>query len=254
MTTRSNLIKRLSDLEFYKKLPVRIFRFLTRLYHEKIFFKVATKESVFTSIWKSNYWADDESLSGPGSTLAYTETIRRELPLVFEKFGIKSVFDAPCGDFTWMKEVLKTTQVNYTGGDIVKGIVSQNQAYSNEHTKFVVFDITAMPFPKADLWICRDVFFHLSHKDIVASLQQFAASEIPYFLTTTHKNNGFSNTDIHTGDFRLIDLFAPPYNFPADVLYRFEDYIPPHPPREMCLFTRDQIGQVVSQLNPDFSA
>lgn len=241
-------LKKLTQSGIYKRLPQYIAFYLKRVYHEKIVFKIGSKESVFTSIWKNNYWSDSESLSGPGSSLTYTENIRKELPILFKELSIKDVFDAPCGDFIWMKEVVKDTEINYKGGDIVKGIINNNSVYKNERVDFVVFDITEEQPPKSDLWICRDVFFHLSDKDIFSALKQFAESEVPYLLTTTHKNDtNFSNSDIVSGDFRLIDLFQYPYNFPQQVLYRFDDYIDPHPPREMCLFTREQIKQVLSE-------
>ncbi len=41
------------------------------------------------------------------------------------------------------------------------------------------------PLPKADLWLCRDVLFHLPNKDVITVLANFANSEIPYLLTTT---------------------------------------------------------------------
>jgi hypothetical protein len=73
-------------------------------------------------------------------------------------------------------------------------------------------------------------------------LQNFINSKIPYLLTTTHINDGkIRNKDIATGDFRLIDLFAAPYHFPMDVLFRIEDWKMPDPKREMCLWTREQI-------------
>ena len=37
--------------------------------------------------------------------------------------------------------------------------------------------------------------------------------------------------DISTGDFRFIDLFSKPYNFPSDPLYVIEDWIAPDPER-----------------------
>lgn len=244
------ITRNIFNLNFYKRLPMVLGQIINRIYHERVLFKIASKDSVFTSIWKNNYWSDNESLSGPGSSLAYTENIRKRLPVLFTEFSIKDVFDAPCGDFTWMKEVVKNTQIRYTGGDIVKGIIKSNHIYQNEKVNFIVFDITEQQPPQSDLWICRDVFFHLSNKDILSSLKQFVKSEVPYLLTTTHKNTShFSNSDIVSGDFRLIDLFEHPYHFPKNVLYRFEDYIDPHPPREMCLFTSEQIAQII----PDFS-
>jgi hypothetical protein len=70
----------------------------------------------------------------------------------------------------------------------------------------------------------------------------FINSKISYLLTTTHKNtNNFKNKNIKTGDYRHIDLFAHPFNFPANPLVRIDDYVLPDPEREMCLFSREQI-------------
>jgi hypothetical protein len=55
-------------------------------------------------------------------------------------------------------------------------------------------------------------------------------------------NHGdINNLDIATGDFHLIDLFSAPYNFDANVLFRIDDTIPNEKPREMCLWSREQI-------------
>jgi hypothetical protein len=97
--------------------------------------------------------------------------------------------------------------------------------------------------------ICRDCLFHLSNRDIVLLLQNFVASNSSYLLTNTHVNDGsIVNTDIKAGDFRLIDLFSEPFCLPKDVLYRIDDYVQPFPPREMCLWDREQISSAVQEL------
>ncbi|WP_283743517.1 class I SAM-dependent methyltransferase [Sideroxydans sp. CL21] len=200
-------------------------------------------EDRFTEIYRNNYWGNFESVSGNGSTLEASQNLRRQLPGLVEKFSIQTIFDAPCGDFHWMREALKNIQVNYIGGDIVRALVdAHNSNYKNAKTTFIHMDITKDSFPASDLMICRDCLFHLAYKDTKLALQNFIDSGIPYLLTTTYVNNGaFSNQDIVTGSFRLIDLFSAPYNFPKDVLYRIDDTIPRETSREMCLWSRDQI-------------
>ena len=96
--------------------------------------------------------------------------------------------------------------------------------------------------------ICRDCLFHLSFNDTKLFLQNFIESKILYLLTTTYINNGeFSNQNIKTGDFRLIDLFSAPYHFEENVLYRIEDSIPNETPREMCLWSREQIISAIGK-------
>jgi len=176
--------------------------------------------------------------------------LRRELPILFQQFSIKTVFDAPCGDFNWMKNVVESTEIRYVGGDIVAELIMRNQAaFSLEHVSFVQINVIDDQFPAADLWLCRDCLIHFSYSDICRTLQNFVASGIPYVLTTSHINSsGFSNADITTGEARLLDLFSAPFLFSTEAKFRIKDWVKPHPPREMVLFTRDQVIQANSKL------
>jgi hypothetical protein len=203
---------------------------------------------IFTKIYKENRWKDPESVSGAGSTLKYTENLRKELPTLVEKFGIKSIIDAPCGDFNWMKEILPGLNVNYIGGDIVEPLINNlNSLYANKTTNFSVLDITQDTLPSADLMICRDCLFHLHPDSVKQFFTNFLSSDIKYLLTTTHinQNNEFQNvTKLRYGDFKRIDLFSHPYSLPKNVLFRIKDYINGFPPREMILFQKNQLQNI----------
>jgi hypothetical protein len=199
-------------------------------------------ESRFTRIYKLNFWGSKESVSGEGSTLSCTKNLRKQLPLLFQRFSIKTVFDAPCGDFNWMRHVVANCDIDYVGADIVAPLIEENNArYGRPNIRFTHVDITRGPFPEADLWMCRDCLFHLSYEDTRQALERFVDSGIPYLLTTTFENGGsFQNRDIRSGEFRFIDLFSKPYSLPKDVLFRIDDYLGSlH--REMCLWSRAQI-------------
>ena len=207
----------------------------------------------FTAIYTKNTWGNDESASGWGSTLAYTAPLRAKLPELFQRYQVGTVFDAPCGDFNWFRHVLKDNPLTYIGGDIVAPMIERlNGQYGDSRIHFVHIDLIAQPFPKADLMICRDCLFHLSFRDTRAVLANFVASGIPYLLTTTYANDDgqLRNRDIETGDFRYIDLFSPPYGLPRDVGFRVNDFQPPEPRREMCLWTREQVELALGQFNP----
>lgn len=201
-------------------------------------------EDRFSTIYEMNYWREGESASGTGSTFSYTENVRAQLPQLFSAFEIATVFDAPCGDFNWMKHVVEKHPLTYIGGDIVKAMIDDNNTkYQKTDVDFIHIDLTSGDFPDADLMICRDCLFHLSVDDTRTVLQNFCASNIAYLLTTTHLvADGFQNTDIESGDFRRIDLFSAPYNLPTDVLFRFDDWQEPEPEKEMCLWRRDQVA------------
>ena len=203
-----------------------------------------SNEDRFTWIYKNDHWECRESVSGTGSTLEYTENLRKELPNLFSRHSIQKGFDAPCGDFIWMSHLLPSVKLEYIGGDIVKPLIDNlNSKHKSANISFVHFDLVKEIPPEVDLMICRDCLFHLSFQDTKSVLENFIKSKSTYLLSTTHKNMGssFTNRDISTGDFRCIDLFSKPYSFPADPLYVIEDWIAPYPERQMCLWSREQV-------------
>jgi len=238
------------NLKNLKKFTSSIKYKINRIFHEKILFKMVSKEKIFASIWRNNYWGSIESLSGPGSTLDYTLEIRKKMPIMFEKLNIKSVFDAPCGDLHWMQHVLKEANFTYLGGDIVGDIIMANKSkFSNSRVNFIKFDMTADRFPDADVWLSRAVFYHLSNRDIYLALEQFAASNIKYILTTSHiTGNDHINEDIKTGDWRLLNLTMPPFIFPHKPIWEVNDYIDPHPAATLTLWSKEQILSILPAL------
>lgn len=230
-----------------KKIVKYPFQVKARRDFETKILSLSNVETKFTLIYKKNFWGSKESVSGGGSTLQYTENLRKELPALLEKFSIRSIFDAPCGDFNWMKELLPSIDVIYIGADIVSELIdSHNQRYKNEKVHFLKLNLIADSFPDADLMICRDCLFHLSYDDVRNLLKNFVRSNISYLLTTTHKNtNQFQNRDIKSGDCRSIDLFSAPFNFPQTPLARIDDWVVPYPEREMCLWSREQIAAIL---------
>jgi len=205
--------------------------------------------AVFESHAASNHWRNPESVSGDGSTLDYTYNLRRELAKFVRAFRVASMFDAPCGDFNWMRAVEFPQGFAYTGGDIVASLAEANRArYAAPGRAFTRFDITSDPFPDADLWFCRDCLFHLPSETALAALRGFARSRIGYVMTTTHLNvTNFENRDVEAGGFRMLDLYKPPYSLPREVLFRIADYVHPFPPRELCVWSRAQVAAALGQ-------
>jgi len=176
----------------------------------------AYMESTFASFYTDNRWGDSESASGPGSNLDSTTKLRNELPQLLAEVGSKTLLDAPCGDFNWIKEThLRLEQ--YTGVDVVADIVTRNQKlYGNERTTFLVRDLTRDKLPRADVILCRDCFIHLSYRHIAAAIRNFKRSRSAYLLTNTYPLFR-SNQNIKTGGFRPINLRLPPFDFPTSI-------------------------------------
>ena len=138
----------------------------------------------------------------------------------------------------WMRLVLDEVDIAYTGGDISPYVIDLNRSRYPE-LAFEVFDISKDPFPKADLWHCRDCLFHLSNELIWRALANFAESDIDYALITTHRGI-LKNVDIETGGWRYLSLTRPPFNFPEPEVslrdYRFGEF-----PRFLGLWRRETI-------------
>jgi len=237
------VFKKLADRKFLVRVPSLIRYYFVKLVHDKLLFRFLSKEAVFSSIFKSNYWGNNESVSGPGSTLVQTLEIRQAMPELFKNLNINSVFDAPCGDAKWMWDWIEKSDVKYIGADIVGQLIDINRLnFHKKGVSFIKFDITAEQFPDVDVWLCRAVLFHFSNKDIYSALEKFVQSNIPYILTTncvTDANH--SNIDIHTGGWRSLNLMLAPFNFPPDPIWEVDDCVPPHPPMKLSLWSREQV-------------
>lgn len=202
--------------------------------------RMATPEDRFTFIYRTNFWNADQSVSGPAASLENTAELRAQLPDLFRRYGIKRLFDGPCGDFYWMRHLVAEHLVDYVGGDIVRMMVERNRkSFGSERITFVHLDITRDTFPTADLWLCRASFCNLSQADVFAALQRFAASDVRYMLASCTNPDGFANTDIITGDYRRIDLQSPPYSLPPE-LDRLKDG-----DDEMRLWSREQVAEAL---------
>jgi hypothetical protein len=211
---------------FFKILYYLSFKNYIKKKNKKKILEIRSVEEKFSKIYSTNYWSDNESKSGTGSSLKSTENIRVHLPKILEKFSIKKLFDAPCGDFNWMFHVLQNTEIEYLGSDIVTDLIILNKKkYENNKIKFSKLDIRIDKLPKFDLMICRDTLFHFSYNDIFLFFNNFLSSKIKYILLTSHLNSEykFENKDITTGDFRKICFFSKPFNFEKSFLYNFDD-------------------------------
>jgi len=178
----------------------------------------------FSHIFSNNIWGSQESVSGPGSEVVRTEKYRQNLLKLLHKYKLYKIFDAPCGDFNWMKKFLEENNntFEYLGGDIVSELIDSNIKNYPSYN-FLEIDLTSDKFPKADIFHCRDLLFHLSYDNIYKILENFINSEIPYILFSNHESLYLKNIDIKNGGFRYLDFRRPPFNFDT-VLEKINDY------------------------------
>lgn len=162
----------------------------------------------FTEIFEKNLWASAESVSGGGSEMQNTEVIRRELPVLLQKFGIKSILDIPCGDWNWMKSV-DLCGASYIGADIVPDLIERNKSLYPS-TDFRVLDLTSDALPKVDLIFTRDCLGHLSNDNVSKAIRNCQESGSKYLLATSFTKWDM-NPDIENGGWKCINLMIPPF-------------------------------------------
>lgn len=204
---------------------------------KRLILRLLPTQKRFELIYSANQWNSDESVSGPGSESKATEALRRELPRLIRELRIESILDAPCGDFNWMEHVVDEVQVRYTGLDIVRELICQNNdAFASDRIEFIHGNIITGPVPRADLIICRDCFIHLSFRDAARAIEVFKASGSKYLLASNRPHIE-RNEDITTGGWRAMNLALPPYNYPEPILKIQET----RPGKEMCLWDLAQL-------------
>jgi SAM-dependent methyltransferase len=173
-------------------------------------------EAVFTEIYRRNTWGDRESLSGPGSSVMRTRYLRPRLIALIAELDVRSVLDAGCGDFNWLR-LAELPGVVYTGVDIVEALVAQNiERHSSPNRAFLKADLLSDPLPQADLIFCRDCLVHFSFEDIRRALANLKKCGATWLLATTFTALE-RNEDIETGGWRPLHLQLAPLGFPAPV-------------------------------------
>ncbi|MEN6350458.1 MAG: class I SAM-dependent methyltransferase [Syntrophomonas sp.] len=186
-------------------------------------------KDIFEKIYQGNMWGDKESVSGPGSRIDATREITRLLPELIERFQIKSILDAACGDFNWMRHLILNVD-RYIGVDIVRELINKNtQLYTNRQRTFITRDISSEPLPQVDLIICRDCLVHLPFEKIRRVISNFKNSRSKYLLTTNFTGIN-ENSEINTGNWRRLNFEIDPFNFPQPLFVIIE-----HPPFDKTL-------------------
>lgn len=177
---------------------------------------------IFGEVYGRVAWGDAETKSGRGSRMDRTKALRVQLPDLLRELGVKSILDAGCGDFNWMRSV-DLSDIDYVGVDVVDAVSAANAAtYGGDKVRFLAADITLGRLPTCDAVLCRDVLIHLSNTDVHAALAAFRASGARLLLATTHRGVT-RNLDIDTGGWRSINLELAPFSMPQPIRLVVED-------------------------------
>ena len=176
--------------------------------------EAAQLTSTFNRIYAERTWGTDSTgkygTSGGGSTLEITREYRSYIEDFMKKHAVKSVIDAGCGDWSF-SSAMDWGDASYLGVDIASDVVEAvRKKHEKGKIKFQVGDITE-DLPAADLLISKDVLQHLSnelmHKFIKNNLRK---GKYKWVILTNDRSSG-ENQDISNGEYRMIDLAAPPF-------------------------------------------
>ena len=235
-------------LDQIRRLPVvrRQFRSLEKKRQRRQIAASPDPKTAFTIIYRENVWGSRESISGNGSTLASTEAFRAEFAALLGELGVRSILDAPCGDFNWMRLVALPSGTRYIGADIVDEIITRCRArHASPEREFVVLDIIRDDHPTADLWLCRDALIHLSNADALSALTRFVGSGTKFCLITTRPDVA-RNRDIPTGLTRPVNLTAAPFLLPPP-RRMLSDRPVRERPRMLGLWTRQEVAAALGR-------
>ena len=95
--------------------------YVSKLFQSLFFNKNKLRKKIFTSIYKSNHWVQNGeqlpeefvSVSGHGSNTNTKQfyNLVSNFTKIIENYEIKSILDMPCGDFLWIKDMIKKKKI-----------------------------------------------------------------------------------------------------------------------------------------------
>lgn len=179
-----------------------------------------TLKATFDHIANENMWGSSESVSGRGSELDKTSTVRKCLGDWIKKYSVKLFMDIPCGDANWQGRIPGIDSITYKGFDIAEKPVelARKKNAHHPHMSFDNLDLTShVPQDKPDILLVRDVIQHLPLEEGTAMLKNAKASGARYLAVSTWEDGHGHNVAIAPGSFYRDDVHAAPFNLPKPV-------------------------------------
>jgi SAM-dependent methyltransferase len=177
---------------------------------------------VFEPIYVRNTWG---SGSGWGALPKNVRPYMRFLQQFLRRKQIQSVLDVGCGDWQFSRHI-NWTGINYLGIDVVPDVIKNHQAnYQTANVQFAVSDFLADQLPPADLLVTKDVLQHWSYDRIRSFLSRLERYDYVLITNCVNPSGPTFNVDITDGDFRYLDLNAPPFCLGAKEVLSFHGYL-----------------------------
>jgi SAM-dependent methyltransferase len=144
---------------------------------------------VFRDAYRKRQWTggdpDREFSSGPGSGLTYAQPYCDWVSAFARENGITRVVDLGCGDFRIGQSLLASGNFEYLGVDIVPELIANHGArFGGPKVSFQCLNIIDDDLPPGELCLIRQVFQHLSNREIQTVLKK--CPSYAYVLITEH--------------------------------------------------------------------
>jgi SAM-dependent methyltransferase len=177
---------------------------------------------IFAEIYRNNRWggARGRYHSGSGSSGEHAQVYAQAVTAFIKSHDIHRVVDLGCGDFR-VGAQLATSDILYTGVDIVPDLVRKNRArFASERVRFECLNIIEEELPEADLCLIRQVLQHLSNQQIsrvLTNVEKYryvlVTEHYPASAALRHKNiDKPCGEDVRVYDGSAVFLDAPPFN------------------------------------------
>lgn len=197
-------------------LPIPLVKAVSSYRRRKILsqFNGLSSQEIFTKIYDDGVWGrsgdlGDPYVSGTGSrdvtvVAPYVAAVKEFISTLPEK---PNVVDLGCGDFT-VGSQLRPAFSKYIACDIVERVVDFNRdRYSDLDVEFRMIDLVNDILPTGDIAIVRQVFQHLSNRDIATAIENISKF-FDNLLVTEHIPQGIftPNLDKPTGPGIRMDM------------------------------------------------
>lgn len=184
---------------------------------------------VFNDFANTGHWiankdkngvANGESISGSGSEVAVTATVRKCLGEWIHKYNVSLFLDVPCGDGNWQGLIPGIDNIAYRGYDIAELAVKRAQEKNAKHASmsFDTLDLTsAIPAEKPDMIMVRDVIQHLTLTQGTSMLLNAKRSGAKYLAVTSFASTKENKGAPQTGRFYFNNVHIHPFNMPSAI-------------------------------------
>ncbi len=194
-------------------------------------------KKTFQKIYETKYWDNPnnggESLSGEGSIIKNTFLIREAITGILSEFNIKTMLDAGCGDWNWMKEI-SSFLPDYTGLDVAPFVIEGNKKYAKKNIRFI--NEASLSFLKRiknkefDLILIRHILEHLPTYYNIDLLNEVKRCSKYALITSTLQETPTTNKTEIFGGYAPINLLKTPYiEVLGKPLRQIDDYCIPEP-------------------------